>query len=314
MIHAVARPAFRRRIARVVGLAVGASAVVLGVPAWAQSGKPGATSASAAITGLAQFDTDLDRGGSFRWNGVLVSAKVARQFTDSLEVGASVRYDYQDWHFDAPTAFAGGAPWEQLHAPSLGLDFDFTVKPGLSLGVTPTVGWSYESGADAGDAVNWGAIFSATRVFSTDLVVGVGAGVFRQIDETQVFPFLIVSWQISDRLRLTNPFAAGPAGGAGLELAYALSDRWEIAGGGSYRSYRFRLKDEGPNANGIGENRFFPVFARMSWKLAPATKLDLYAAALVGGDLTLMDRGGNDVATDDYQTAPAIGLTLAHRF
>jgi len=280
----------------------------------AQMATPGTTSASAAISGLAQLDTDLDNGGSFRWNGVAVSAKVARQFTGSLEIGASLRYDHQDWHFNAPSAFGGRAPWQQLQAPTIGLDVDYAVAPGLTVGFTPSVGWSYESGAQTGDAVNWGAIFSATRFFSKDLVLGVGAGVFRQIEETRVFPFLIVNWQINDRLRLTNPFAAGPVGGAGLELAYALSDRWELAAGGSYRSYRFRLKDDGPNANGIGENRFFPIFARMSWKLAPGTKLDLYAAALVGGNLTLMDRSGNDIAKDDYKAAPAVGLTLAHRF
>ena len=50
---------------------------------------------------------------------------------------------------------------------------------------------------------------AGTRIFSPDLVFGVGAGVFRQIDETKVFPFLVVNWKITDRLRLGNPLQAG---------------------------------------------------------------------------------------------------------
>ncbi len=157
-------------------------------------------------------------------------------------------------------------------------------------------------------------MLSATRIFSPDLVFGVGAGVFRQIDETKVFPFLVVNWKITDRLRLGNPLPAGPAGGAGLELAYAFDDRWELGGGGSYRSYRFRLKDDGPVPDGIGENRFFPLFARLTYHFDRATRADLYAAAFVNGKLTVARADGSDLTNDEYKTAPALGLTLSHRF
>jgi hypothetical protein len=129
-----------------------------------------------------------------------------------------------------------------------------------------------------------------------------------------VFPFLVINWRITERLRLGNPLQAGPAGGAGLELAYAFSERWEVGGGGSYRSYRFRLKNDGPVPNGIGENRFIPVFARLTHKFDRATRVDLYAAAFVDGELTVSRANGNDLYRDDYKTAPAIGLALSHRF
>ena len=153
-----------------------------------------------------------------------------------------------------------------------------------------------------------------TKVFSPTLVLGLGAGVFRQIDETKVFPFLIVNWKLSDSLRVANPFAAGPMGGAGLELVYAYDDNWEIAGGAAYRSYRFRLKDGGPTPGGVGENRFMPLFARISRKLTPQTTIGLYAFASLGGRLTVVDANGNDRYRSDYSVAPGLALSLAHRF
>ena len=289
-------------------------AVVLAPPALGQSSKPGDITTSANITGLYQFDTDLDQGGNFRWGDVQAGVNFTRQFTPEFAAGFSLRYDYQDWKWDKPVAFGGVAPWSKINIPAIGLNFSYTIAPEWRLDFIPTVEWSGESGANAGDSVAYGAVLSATKIFSPDLVLGLGVGVFRQIDETKVFPFLVVNWKITDRLRLGNPLPAGPAGGAGLELAYTLSDQWELGGGGSYRSYRFRLKDDGPVPNGIGENRFIPVFARLTYTFNRATRADLYAAAFVNGKLTVTSDGGNGLYNDNYKTAPAIGLTLAHRF
>lgn len=297
----------------VVSLAALLAASLL-APAFAQGLKPGDVTTSAAITGINQFDTDLDHGGGFRWAGVQVGANVSRQFTPQVAAGFSLRYDTQDWRWDKPPAFAGRAPWSRINAPLAGLNLSYAIAPDWRLGLSPSVEWSGESGARAGDSLNYGALLTATRTFSPDLVVGFGVGVFRQIDENKAFPFVIVKWQISDRLRLGNPLPAGPAGGAGLELSYALTDRWEVGGGGSYRSYRFRLKDDGAVPGGIGENRFIPLFARLSYSFDKATRADFYAAGFVNGKLTASSAGGHKVYSDEYGSAPAIGLTLSHRF
>ena len=291
-------------------------AALLATPAAAQGRNPGDVSSSASITGINQFDTDLDHVGGFHWAGVQASANLSRQFTSDLSAGVSLRYDYQDWKWDQDKAaiFGGRTPWSQINAPLLGVNLSYAVTPEWRLGFSPSVEWSGESGAKASDSLNYGALLTATRTVSPDLVLGFGLGVFRQIDENKVFPFLLVNWKISDRLRLGNPLQAGPAGGAGLELAYALSERWEVGGGGSYRSYRFRLNDDGPVPGGIGENRFIPLFARLSYSIDKSTRADLYAAGFVNGKLTVDNAGGHDVYSDEYNSAPAIGLTVSHRF
>jgi hypothetical protein len=303
-----------RRSTALFGSLAALVGVTLATQVLAQGARPGDVTTSMSIGGLNQFDTDLDSGGAFHWGGVQVGANVTRQFTPEFAAGLSLRYDYQDWKWDDPAAFGGVAPWSKLNTPVIGLNLSYAIAPDWRLGFNPAVEWSGESGANAGDSLSYGAVLSATRVFSPDLVLGVGAGVFRQIDETKVFPFIVVNWKITDRLRLGNPLQAGPAGGAGLELAYALSDRWEAGGGGSYRSYRFRLKDDGAVPGGIGENRFIPLFARISYAFSTSTRADLYAAAFVSGKLRVTRADGSDIYSDEYKTAPAVGLTLSHRF
>ena len=300
----------RRSLVSVAALATALSAVA----AHAQTPKPGETTAAASVSGITQFNTDLDGGGEFHWGGGIASGSLARQLTPELAAGLRVQYDYQQWKFAEPTVFGGSAPWETLSLPSIGVSLSYAPASDLRFTFAPAVEWAYETGASASDALAYGAVLSAAKVFSPDLVLGLGAGVFRQIDETKVFPFLIVNWKLSDRLRLTNPFVAGPVGGAGLELLYTWDDNWEFAGGGTYRSYRFRLKDDGPTPGGIGEHRFVPLYARVARKLTPQTKVDFYVAMFLGGQLSVIDANGNDRYSTDYGASPAIGATLSHRF
>jgi len=282
--------------------------------ALAQAQSPNELNGTLSVTGVNQFASDLDKGGDAAWASVIVNGAWSRQVTPQIGVGLSLRYDYEKWRFSNPVAFQGQAPWDQLNALSLGINLDYAYAADLRFGVTPVIEWAYETGASASNVLNYGAIVSATKIFSPQLVLGAGVGVFRQIDETKVFPFLIIQWQIDDRWRLANPFRAGPAGGAGLELAYKFDDNWELAGGGAYRSYRFRLNDTGIAPGGVGENRFFPLFVRASRTFGAATRLDLYAGVSAGGRLSVDSAQGNQVGRDDYKTAPVLGLTLLHRF
>lgn len=184
----------------------------------------------------------------------------------------------------------------------------------LSVFVAPQWGSTYETGASAANGQTYGAVGGVTRIFSPRLALGVGAGVFRQIDQTRIFPFVIVNWQISDRWRLANPFEAGPAGGPGLELVYDAGDGWELAGGVAYREYRFRLRESGPSAGGLGQNSGIPVFARASYGIGRSAKLDMYAGAVVGGELRMLSASGSTMAKSDYDVAPIFGLSATVSF
>lgn len=275
---------------------------------------PGGTTANASLSGYTQLEADLDQGGQVRMSGVLASGTVLRQFTPQFGAGITLRYDFESWHFDNPLAFGGNAPWDDVQRPSIAVPLRYAVTTDTVASVVPSVQWAYEDGASAGDAVIYGALLSMARVFSPSLTLGLGAAIFREIDETKAFPFLLVDWNIDDRWRVANPFPAGPAGGAGIELVYAPNDAWEFAAGGTWRTYRFRLDRVGPVPNGIAESRGVPLFARATYRFTRDTRLDAYAGALLGGKLTVMDSDGNDVARDEFGTAPLLGITLGSRF
>jgi len=309
----------RRRLAAGRVVLVPALALVLAAgaasePAAAQERKPGDVTGSASATGVSQLETDLSDGGNFRWSGGVVAGSLNWQLSREFAAGLSLRYDFESWKFSTPNALGRVAPWGDLNRPSVAVNLAYQHASDLAVFVAPQIEWDYESGASAGNAKNYGAVVGVTKVFSPKLVLGLGAGVFRQIDETKVFPFLIVNWQIDDKWRLTNPLRAGPAGGAGLELAYAIDANWELAGGGTYREYRFRLRDDGPVPDGIGQNRGIPLFARLSRTLGPKGRVDLYAGAVVGGRLEVTSADGNATSSSDYRTAPLFGITAALDF
>jgi hypothetical protein len=280
----------------------------------AQGMPPGTTTSSATLSANFIFDTGLDSGGTYSWGSVRGAGSVMRQFTPQIAAGLSVSYEYQDWTFDNPAAFGGTAPWSNINRPRVAMPLFYQPTDDWVLGFIPSVGWSFENGASTGDALEYGAVVTASKIFSPRLRLGLGAAVFYQVYETKVFPFPVIDWQIDDNWRVTNPFEGGPAGGAGIELSYAFNERWHMGGGGSYRSYVFRLSQDGPVGNGIGENKFVPIFLRVSYNAGKETRLDFYAAALTGGKLTVKNASGNDLSNDSYKTAPALGMSLQTRF
>jgi len=293
-------------------LAAGSALVTL--PTLAQRIPVGTTVPSGGVAAYHEFETGLDQGGDFSVTGALASLDVLHQFTPAFAAGVSLRYGYENWDFNSTPGAFGNTPWGDIHRPSVGFVFTYAPNDDLRFLAVPTVQWAYEQGASTGDALMGGAIFAATRRFSPTLSLGFGVGVFDELDKTEVFPFVLVDWQINERLRLGNPFRAGPAGGAGLELAYTFSDTWEVAAGGTWRSYRFRLDRDGPYPDGIGESRGVPLFLRTSYSVTRDARLDFLAGVVVGGKLKVMDRNGNDIAEDDYDAAPIVGITLRTRF
>lgn len=280
----------------------------------AQPMAPGATQTRFSVTGLTQFKTDLDGGGDFNWSGFNARLGVDRQFSPALALGVNVKYGYEDWSWSAPAAFGAQAPWGSISTPGLGLSVTYAPTATLRLGVRPSIEWAGEEGVGTDSSALYGAVFSATNTFSNDLTLGLGAGVFREFGENKVFPFLAVNWKINDDWTLKNPLPAGPAGGAGLELAYEISPRWTLSAGGAYRSYRFRLNNSGPYAGGVGQHRLIPIFARVNYAFTPKTSLDLYAVASAGGNVQVESADGLQTLNSGYDTGIGLAINLSHRF
>ena len=274
----------------------------------------GSVTTSLNINAINQFNTNTASGASFNWQDANVHLNNRYQIDANSSIGLNLRDGYQNWSWNNLSGYGNKTPWKGIQSPGIGLSYFQTLDAGWSAGFAPTVDWVAENGVGTAGSATYGAIASAAKRYSNDLTIGFGTGVFRQVDKTRVFPFLLINWKINDKWTLNNPLPAGPSGGAGLELSYALANKWSIAGGAAYRSYRFRLSNSNYTPNGIGQNTFIPVFTRLSYSIDRGTNANLYLAANVGGKLSVTDINGATPYSTNYQTGVAIAFSVTTRF
>jgi hypothetical protein len=266
-------------------------------------------------TPVYQFETGLDQGGDFSVSQIFLGFDATSPVSRKALLTLSLNYNSADYDFSGVPGFTGTAPWNRTQY--------FGITPRLFIRgtnqwnyiVAPTIGWSAATGADLGDSLIYGASFVAARTtVNRRLTIGPAVGLFRQVERTIFFPFLLINWKITEHLTLANPFRAGPAGPGGLELVYRPNAKWEFGGGGAARISRFRLSDDGPVPEGVGQQSGLPLFARVTRKFGPRFKMDFYAGVDVAGQLRIDNSHGDSLAIDDYDPAPILALTFAGRF
>lgn len=272
--------------------------------------------ASVSVVGVNQFNTNLNSGGSFGWSFASASLGLINSVSPATTLGVSVRYESEFWNWNNMQAYSLGGknPWSSILSPGISLLYSHKLESDWKLNLIPTIESAGEQGVEIGNSLTYGAIVNASKQLTPSLNLGLGTGVFRQIDTNRIFPFLVIDWKISDRWNLNNPFPGGPAGGAGLELSYAVTPQFKVSGGAAYRSYRFRLNNSSAYADGVGQNKYIPVFVKFSYAFDRTTLLDFYSIANVGGSVSAIDANGGTVLSTSYKTAPAIAINLVKRF
>jgi len=279
-----------------------------------QNAPIGSLSTSLNVNAINQFNTNVGSGGSFNWQDANVNLNNRYQLDASSSIGLNIRDGYQNWSWNNVSEYGSKTPWKGIQSPGIGLSYFQKLENGWSAGFAPIIDWVAENGVGTAGSATYGAIGSGTKKYSDNLTIGLGTGVFRQVDKNKVFPYLLINWRITDKWTLNNPLPAGPSGGAGLELSYALADKWSVAGGAAYRSYRFRLSNSNYTPNGIGQNSFIPIFARLSYSIDRGSSVDLYLAANTGGKLSVTNVNGATPYSTSYSTGVAAALSITTRF
>jgi len=269
---------------------------------------------SLSFTPIYQLPASLNHGGKLDVTATFLDFNFNGALRKDLGVGIHAGYDFIDYHFTGPVSLAGSKPWGGVHRLELGANVGYDITEELSLYVIPSMQFSREDNADWGNSLGYGAVTSLSYDFTPKLTLGSGVAVFSDLKDLNVFPLLMVRWQITDTLLLANPFRPGPAGPAGLELCYSPTARWSVAAGATYRSNRFRLGNSGSVKGGIGEANSLPVFSRVTWKPAKAFNMDIYAGAMFGGALYVNDSNGNRVTSDRYEPAPFASVAFSGHF
>jgi len=55
-------------------------------------------------------------------------------------------------------------------------------------------------------------------------------------------------------------------------------------------------------------------YARLTYRMGRDLKLDLYGGAAFNGEMKIADRNGNELGSDDFETAPIAALSLTWTF
>ncbi len=269
---------------------------------------------SYAGAAIYRFPAKVGGGGDLSVFSLYFSGDVSKQVNDKLWVGLGFVYEYDDYNFTGLEGFFAPRPWSGVQRLGFSLPIFYTINEDWKLFIVPSVQFSGEFGARFGDALVYGGSVAVTRRFSPNLALGLGLAGYYNLAQVRVFPFPVVKFKFSDKFRLANPFKTGPAGPAGLELSYKLSDQWEVGFGGAYRSYRFRLEYNGPIPNGIGQYSSIPVFARLSYRVSPAFGLDVYGGASFLNKIYVEDSDGDTLYRTKHRVAPLIGASISGKF
>lgn len=109
-----------------------------------------------------------------------------------------------------------------------------------------------------------------------------------------------------------------PTFGASITPIYQadsdLGSGWELGIAAAYRSFRFRLDDQGPIPDGIGENQNVPLVARIGGKISDSLSFNFFVGATLAGSLRADDKTGNRLYDVDRDPAALLGMSLGARF
>lgn len=264
---------------------------------------------TANATLLYQAPAHIEGGGKVTIARSRIQSNGRLFATRKLFANWSLGLGLSDYNFDNQAS----NPWDDIYQGNLTLSLLRPLNQQWSLLLSPSINVAGEADAQADRTISYGLLSALNWQVHKGLRLGLGFAAFENLEESQLFPVIIVDWQLSPNLRLANPLRAGVTGPAGLELSWQAAKQWTLAAGGAARSYRFRLAKENRVSEGIGEESIVPVWLRLSRQLG-AGQLTLYTGAVLNGSLKLEENRGRTVSRRDYDETPFLALYFSGPF
>jgi hypothetical protein len=284
--------------------------LVSSLPALAQP----RTGWSTQVDGFTVFQgqTDLDGGGEFSASRTFLRAGAIYTAETGNSAGVSASFGFFDYDFDK----TGRDPWGNIRDYRISAPVRFAVSETATVFLAPQARWDHEKGADVSDSFTYGVFAGVSWQLTESLTVGPAVGVYSQLEDSgaDVFPALLIDWDIDERWNLTTGSGLGATGGPGLTLGYAVTDTWKISLSARSESVRFRLDDDGPAPDGIGEDKSLPVVLSLQYDPNPGMAFSAFVGAEFNGRLRLEDSSGSKISRQDYDTAPLAGIAFRVRF
>jgi len=242
---------------RLLASALFVSAVAVSADAQTRGGPP--TGWFGQVDGLAswQGETDIAGGGSFSVNRGFIRGGAIYSWGTGTTAGLQVSFGRFDYRFQGLAA----KPWDDITDVRISAPIRFRVGDGAFAIVSPSVRYDFESGAGASAGRTYGLFAGIAWRVNSRLTIGPAFGAFTRIedDDLEVFPALLVDWEISDRWSLSTGGGLGATQGPGLTLSYAASENINVSLSARAVNVRFRLNNSGLAPGGVGEDSSIPV-------------------------------------------------------
>lgn len=265
------------------------------------------------IRGGALHSLDSGVGGDgdrFDATRVTVDGAVRYAFTEGSFFGVSLGYNWDGYGFSPGAQIGGEEPWDQVQTLRISTPFFWEFGEKWEVLAIPIVRLTAENTGDWGDAVTGGGIFGFSYRFCENLRLGPGIGFFTQIeDDANVFPVIVVDWQITERLRFETGRSLGATEGPGVRFSYAFRPWLQASLGFRYERLRFRLASNMAVLGDIGQDESFPLLAGLTVGY-PFAQLSLVTGAKLGGKLRIDDPTGVTLIEESYDPAFTIGATF----
>ncbi|MGS0673922.1 autotransporter outer membrane beta-barrel domain-containing protein [Shewanella sp. 0m-4] len=262
---------------------------------------PFTLSASRITTGTASVGDDGNELQRDQW---MFDFKANMRLSKQWSIGAGVGYDNLDYDWRSARLKDSTQTWDKIERYKASLSLSYRPNKNWMFMLAPKLQYAYADSASSSNAQSYGAVLSGMYRFDSGNVLGIGVAYLNDIDEVRTVPFIAVNWQITENLKLGNPFSAGFSGPAGLELSYQLASDWNVGLGASKRTNRFLIADK-QNTAEIDE---WVSFARVGWDISRSVSVNAYAGYFFNGELELNPQ--NSVEDIDNQGAAALDVTF----
>ncbi|GAA6179304.1 hypothetical protein NBRC116594_07420 [Shimia sp. NS0008-38b] len=259
---------------------------------------------------LNQDTTDISGGGSFRADRTYLRLGGLNRRSDAVNFGLSATLGQSNYDFET------SAPWVRIRENTLSFTLSGENARGMRWFVAPSLRDRAEQGADSGAGRTAGLFGGVSWRVNDRLTIGPAFGAFEGLggDNFDVFPAILLDWEISNRLSLTTGPTLGASQGAGLSLRYAFDDDWGLTLSARRENNRFALSDTGPTPGGVGQDSSVPVVLSVNYNPHPGLNVALFAGAEFDGRLEVENAAGSTVRSQSYDTAPLVGMAISVAF
>ncbi len=260
-----------------------------------------------------QFDTSVNNGGKVGVDMYGLEFRIDSVITDEDDVEFYFQYQRDVWDFSGTTGVGVTDPWETINTINFAATWFHKYDGKSKLFAAGIAKMSFEESSS--DDILFGGTVGIIHSYSSELTLGIGLSIIQQVlDDAKWFPAFVLNWKLSEELTLTSDISTRFGSRTGVELVWTPRKDWTLGAGVAYGYSRFALDDSGFAPNGAGEATSVPLIFRATYHASPSTDITFFGGIVYGGSLEVVNSAKQEVLSEDYDPAGAVGIFGHIRF